>query len=155
MERNIWGIIPKYFIKQTKNKKEMKAKKIEIKDNRIYLETENGEKVWQSLLWYPILMKATEAQRESYRFTADGIHWEEIDEDISYESFNFKQKEPKGVAKVFKEHPELKIAEIARKLGIQRSLLAAYISGAKIPSKEREKLILDCIRNIGKELAMV
>jgi hypothetical protein len=37
-------------------------------------------------------------------------------------------------------------------MGIQQSLLAAYINGTKKPSAEREAEILNVVRQIGKEL---
>ena len=81
-----------------------------------------------------------------------GIRWEELDEDISIESFEYSDPEPRGVARLFREHPELNVSAIARSLGIQQSLLAAYISGTKTPSQEREKLIIDYVRRLGEEL---
>jgi transcriptional regulator with XRE-family HTH domain len=44
------------------------------------------------------------------------------------------------------------MSEVARRLGIQQSLMAAYMNGSKNPSAEREKLIRKEIRKIGREL---
>ena len=41
------------------------------------------------------------------------------------------------------------------RLGISQSLMAQYINGTKKPSKERERLIMNEIANIGKELQKV
>ena len=60
-----------------------------------------------------------------------------------------------GVAKVFLTHPELNASAVARRLGMKQSLLAAYISGTKHPSAERERQILDCVRQLGSELAEI
>jgi hypothetical protein len=40
------------------------------------------------LAWFPRLRKATKAQRDKWRLIGRGIgiHWEEIDEDISVEA---------------------------------------------------------------------
>ncbi len=37
------------------------------------------------LAWFPRLHKATPEQRERYELSAYGLHWEELDEDISIE----------------------------------------------------------------------
>lgn len=133
----------------------MKATKLWFADERIYILFEDGQELWQSLLWYPRLLNSTEAEREQYRFTSDGIYWEAIDEDVSFESFFYDEPEPTGVALLFRLHPELNVSAIARRIGIQQSLLAAYISGTKKPSQERERLIFDCVRKIGKELIAI
>ncbi len=130
----------------------MEVVKLWFADNKIYIETENGKQLWQSLLWYPRLQNATEKQRNTYRLSQDGIHWEEIDEDVSFESFLYPNPEPTGIAKIFKLHPELNVSAVARRIGIKQSLLAAYISGTKTPSNERANFILEQIKKIGKEL---
>lgn len=133
----------------------MNAIKLWFADERLYIQFEDGQELWQSLLWYPRLLNATKTEREQYRFTSNGIYWESIDEDVSFESFHYEEREPTGVARLFRLHPELNVSAIARRIGIQQSLLAAYISGTKKPSKERENLILDCVRRIGSELIAV
>lgn len=126
--------------------------KIWFADNRIYGLTENGQTVFQSLLYYKRLLNATPEQREKYRIGRMGIHWEELDEDISFESFEYDNPEPTGISKFFLSHPEINASAIARRLGIQQSLLASYINGTKKPSKERENLIMAEVRTVGAEL---
>ena len=130
----------------------MKAKKLWFEGDRIYIETDDGRKLWQSVLYYDRLKNATKEQRMDYELNAFVIHWEEIDEDVSYESFEYDDPEPVGVAQVFLAHPEINASAVARRLGMSQSLLAQYIRGLKRPSEERSKMILDEIRNIGREL---
>ena len=130
----------------------MEAKKLWFEGDRIYIETDDGRKLWQSVLYYDRLKNATKEQRMDYELNAFGIHWEEIDEDVSYESFEYDDPEPVGVAQVFLTHPEINASAVARRLGMSQSLLAQYIRGLKRPSEERSKMILDEIRNIGREL---
>ena len=52
----------------------------------------------------------------------------------------------------FLTHKEINIAEFARYVGINATLLRNYINGFKKPSPEREKAILEHIHNLGKEL---
>ena len=133
----------------------MKARKVWFEGERIYIETEDGRTLWQSILYYDRLKNATEQQRMDYELNAYGIHWEEMDEDVSYESFEYDDPEPVGVAEVFLKHPEINASAVARRLGMSQSLLAQYIRGLKRPSEERSKLILDEVRKIGAELSMV
>ena len=133
----------------------MKAKRVWFDGERIYIETDDGRTLWQSVLYYQRLKNATEEQRNDYELGHFGIHWEEIDEDISYESFEYENPEPVGISRIFLTHPELNASAVARRLGIQQSLLAQYIRGLKKPSAERERKILETIREIGTELSAV
>ena len=126
--------------------------KIWFADNRIYGETDDGRTLFQSLLYYKRLLNATDEQRNNYEMDDEGIHWREIDEDVSFESFEYDDPEPVGVAKFFLTHPEINVSAIARRLGVQQSLLASYINGTKKPSKEREDLIMAEVRALGAEL---
>ncbi|MBO5272200.1 MAG: DUF2442 domain-containing protein [Muribaculaceae bacterium] len=126
--------------------------KIWFADNRIYGETDDGRTLFQSLLYYKRLLNATDEQRNNYRISRMGIHWEDLDEDVSFESFEYDNPEPVGIAKFFLTHPEINVSAIARRLGLQQSLLASYINGTKKPSKEREDLIMAEVRALGAEL---
>lgn len=133
----------------------MKAVKVWFEDERIYIKTDDGRTLWQSILYYQRLRNATEKQREDCELGAYGIHWEELDEDISYESFEYDIKEPTGISRLFLTHPEINASAVARRMGIQQSLLAQYIRGIKKPSSEREQDILATIHEIGHELSVL
>ena len=47
----------------------------------------DGRSIIVPLAWYPRLMNATESERQNWRLIGKGhgIHWEELDEDISVE----------------------------------------------------------------------
>jgi len=133
----------------------MVAKKLWFADDRIYIETEDGRILWQSILYYQRLKNATDKERDNFELGAFGIHWDDIDEDVSYESFEYPNSEPVGISKIFLTHPELNASAIARRLGMKQSLLAQYINGTKKPSKVREIQIVDAIKQVGEELASV
>jgi hypothetical protein len=134
---------------------EIKIDKLWFEDNKIFIRTTSEEILWQSLLWYRRLLEASEEQRNNYYISYSGIHWSEIDEDMSFESFYYDDPEPVGISRLFLTHPELNASAVARRMGIQQSLLAAYIRGSKKPSKKREAEILATIRQIGNELAAI
>jgi hypothetical protein len=129
--------------------------KLWFEDNKIFIHTKEGETLWQSLLWYRRLLDATEEQRNNYRTSFSGIHWPAIDEDISFESFYYDNPEPTGISRLFLTHPELNVSAVARRMGIQQSLLAAYIRGNKKPSPDRVKEIEKAIHELGAELMSV
>lgn len=129
----------------------MKIIKIWFKGDYLYGENDSGKTYRQSLLWYKKLRSATDEEREQYTFGFDGIHWRNLDEDVSFESFAYDDAEPTKLQRFFLSHPEINIAEFARLIGMNPSLLRNYINGFKKPSKEREQMIIEKVNNIGKE----
>ena len=129
----------------------MKIIKIWFKGDYLYGEDDSGKTYRQSLLWYKKLRSATDEEREQYTFGFDGIHWRNLDEDVSFESFAYEDAEPTKLQRFFLSHPEINIAEFARLIGMNTSLLRNYINGFKKPSKEREQMIIEKVNNIGKE----
>ena len=130
----------------------MKIIKIWFDTDFIYGTDENGNEYRQSLLWYPKLRTASDKQRAEYVFGLGGIHWRALDEDISFESFTYDDAEPTPLQRFFLTHKEINVAEFARSIGMNATLLRNYINGFKKPSAEREKAILDHIHKLGKEL---
>ena len=131
----------------------MKIVKVWFDNDYIYGEDDTGKEYRQSLLWYPHLKSASDEDRAKYTFGFDGIHWRNLDEDISFESFEYEDAEPSGLQRFFLTHKEINVAEFARRIGMNPTLLRNYINGFKKPSKEREQEILDHIHLLGQELA--
>jgi hypothetical protein len=73
----------------------VKPTKLWFDEKHICIETDAGKTMCQSLKWYPILRKATPEQRENYKFTDEGIRWKNIDEDVSFESFEYDNHDGK------------------------------------------------------------
>ena len=132
----------------------MKVKEIWFEEDYLYGRDENGKEYRQSLLWYPKLRKASKEERESYFISTIGIHWRELDEDVSFESFEYEEAEPSPLQHFFLTHKEINISEFAKRAGINATLLRNYINGFKKPSKEREEQILNHIHKLGTELSM-
>ena len=57
-------------------------------DSKIIFILEDGRELAVPLEWFPRLRKATAEQLNKWRFIGkgEGVHWEEIDEDISIEN---------------------------------------------------------------------
>lgn len=130
----------------------MTIKKIWFDNDYIYGEDETGRTLKQSLLWYPRLQKASDEERQNFQIGYDGLHWRALDEDVSFESFEYDDAEATPLQKFFLTHKELNVAEFAKYIGINASLLRNYINGFKKPSKAREQEILKHIHALGAAL---
>ena len=131
--------------------------KVWFGENRIYIKTQEGNTYSRPLEAFPLLLDATPEQRSRYEIGIDGddLRWDEIDEDIHISSF-YNTEEPNTdnvIANIFKRFPQLNVSEMARTIGINKSLLSRYIYGIKKPSQKRIDEILDAIRQLGREMA--
>jgi len=63
------------------------ATAIRFDDVTMWVELDDGRTLGVPLAWFPRLLHATPEQRMQYRIgvTGNGLHWEELDEDISVE----------------------------------------------------------------------
>ena len=66
-------------------KSSLKAQNIWFTDDRLYVRLEDGREIGVPLDWFPKLLKATPDERKNWRLVGKGIgiHWPDIDEDIS------------------------------------------------------------------------
>ena len=130
-----------------------------FKDGRIFIKTDKENTYSRPLEAFPLLLEATPEQRAQYEIGMEGddLRWEEIDEDIHISSF-FEKAEPNSdnvIAKVFERFPQLNVSEVARTIGINKSLLSRYIYGIKKPSEKRTEQILQAIRQLGRDMASI
>ena len=109
----------------------MKITKVWFEDEKIFIRTDTGVEMWQSLLWYPRLQAATDEQRTAYKIDkfGDALRWDEIDEDISL---------------------EINVSQFARMINIPQSLMASYIAGRKKPSEMQRAKIEAALHECGK-----
>ena len=126
---------------------------------RIYILTNQGNTYSRPLEAFPWLLEATPEQLAKFEIGLDGddIRWDDIDEDIHISSF-FITAEPNTdnpIADIFKRFPWLNVSEVARTLGINKSLLSRSIYGIKKPSEKRTEQILGTIRQMGREMSSI
>mgnify|MGYP001800505007 CR=1 FL=1 len=62
-----------------------KIQTIEITDDTLSVDLSDGRTISVPLAWYPRLLHGSVAERNNWRLisTGDGIHWNQLDEDIS------------------------------------------------------------------------
>ena len=67
--------------------KNVKAVAINITDDTLSVDLIDGRSIAVPLAWYPRLVHGTPAERENWRLigNGEGIHWEDLDEDVSVE----------------------------------------------------------------------
>ncbi len=53
----------------------------------MWVELSDARMLGVPLAWFPRLLQATPAQRQQIEISRFGLHWEEIDEDISIDGF--------------------------------------------------------------------
>ncbi len=60
---------------------------VEVTDDALTVELSDGRTISVPLAWYPRLVHATRQEREHWRLIGkgEGIHWTDLDEDISVE----------------------------------------------------------------------
>lgn len=134
-------------------------KDIWFDSGHIFMRDTEGAVYTRPLEAFPLLMEATEEQRENFIIDpqGDAVRWPEIDEDIHVSSF-FDQKEPNKdneIAQIFHRFPQLNVSEVARQMGINKSLLSKYIYGIKTPSEHRRLEIKKALHTLGEELMAV
>lgn len=117
----------------------MTIKKIWFDNDYIYGEDENGKTLKQSLIWYPRLKEASDEERQNYRVGYDGFHWRALDEDVSFESFEYDDAEPTPLQKFFLAHKELNVAEFAKHIGINASRLEIISMVSKSHQKRESR----------------
>jgi hypothetical protein len=64
------------------------AQNVQVTDDALIVDLSDGRTVSVPLAWFPRLMHGTQEERNNWRLIGDGegIHWPDIDEDISVEN---------------------------------------------------------------------
>lgn len=58
-------------------------KSVRFDDDTLCVLLSDGRTIAAPLTWFPRLLQATSAQRAEVELSPAGLHWEELDEDIS------------------------------------------------------------------------
>ncbi len=64
-----------------------RATDVGFDDDNLWVDLADGRRLIVPIAWFPRLLGATPSERENWEFLGDGqgIHWPEIDEDVSVE----------------------------------------------------------------------
>lgn len=67
------------------------AENVSVTDDSLIVDLDDGRTVSVPLAWFPRLLHGTAEERNNWRFIGkgEGIHWPDLDEDISVEGILF------------------------------------------------------------------
>ena len=137
--------------------KKIEVIKVWVDEVAVYIQTSSGETKKELFNDYVRLRHATPAQRANFEYDNIGIHWSDLDEDLSFEGFFDKENEPERpeLYTLFKSLSEINVSSIARRMGIPQSVMASYLCGAKKPSESRKAEIEKILHQLGQELLSI
>jgi len=71
--------------------KAAKAQRVVVTDDALIVDLSDGRTVSVPLAWFPRLLHGTVSERNYWRLVAsgEGIHWPDLDEDVSVENLIF------------------------------------------------------------------
>ncbi len=61
----------------------VRASSVRFDEDSMWVELSDGRTLGVPLAWFPRLLHGTPAQRDQVTMSSRGLHWEELDEDIS------------------------------------------------------------------------
>lgn len=67
------------------------AESVSVTDDSLTVDLDDGRTISVPLAWFPRLLNGTAQERSNWRFIGkgEGIHWPDLDEDISVEGLLF------------------------------------------------------------------
>ena len=68
--------------------KEAQAQRVSVSEDALVVDLADGRTITTPVAWYPRLAHGTPAEQANWRFIGrgEGIHWPDLDEDISVDS---------------------------------------------------------------------
>lgn len=133
----------------------MNSPQISISKQSVEVTMPDGRHGVMALSQWPRLRDASLKQLENYYTSDEGIHWPDIDEDITFDCVLRGGEERSGLYETFMAIPWVNVSAVARRIGISQSLMAQYIGGTKKPSQARLKEIEACLHALGAELCAI
>lgn len=78
------------------------VKDVHVTEDTLSVDLIDGRTITVPLVWYPKLLHATPGQRADWQICGGGygIHWPDIDEDLSTEGLLRGATDPRGIAPV-------------------------------------------------------
>lgn len=129
--------------------------KVWVDSEYVNIQDNKGIVLKEAISDYPRLKYATEQQRQNFDYDNIGIHWKDLDEDLSFEGFAYPKEQSNSIASVLGNFPVLNISMLAKRMNIPQSVFASYLCGVKTPSEKRKKEIETALHDLGTELLSV
>lgn len=61
----------------------VRATAVRFDDAQMWVDLEDGRTLGIPLVWFPRLLRGTPQQRQQVSISPSGLHWDDLDEDIS------------------------------------------------------------------------
>lgn len=74
----------------------LQATKVVVTDDSLIVDLEDGRQISTPLVWYPRLVHGTPAERNNVEIGHYGIHWPDLDEDLSIKGLLLGHKSGEG-----------------------------------------------------------
>lgn len=142
----------------------MKLQKLWFDDKYICIKTDAGKVGKLPLNDFPKLRFATKEQRDAYELSPFGIHWLQLDEDLSYEGFFDYVPSPQSeVRRKLGELPDIcNMGYIAQRyFGKTRQWLYQRLNGNLVNGKpaqftqEEIKILNEALQDIGQKISSI
>jgi excisionase family DNA binding protein len=119
---------------------------VQFTNTQLVVTLHDGRTIGTPLEWYLTLSHATAEQRANYELMIDGIHWPDLDEDLSIDGMLMGRR-PRWPATVdewqrhlaeLREHAEevMTVQEVAQAFGKSRYTVHAAIRRRRLPARK-------------------
>lgn len=99
----------------------------EVEDDHLVVELADGRIISTPLDWYPLLEKASPQQRNNIELLETGLHWPDLDEDLSIEGM---------LAGRQANDREMLVSQVADFFGISPQTVYAAIRRGRLPAEK-------------------
>ena len=106
----------------------LQPKSVVVTDDALIVELMDGRTISVPILWYPRLYHGTPQERDYFELGLEGIHWPDLDEDISVEALLMGEKSgesPRSLQRWLDEHA----CRTQQQIAIQQSVDAYAPAG--------------------------
>jgi Protein of unknown function (DUF2442) len=89
----------------TANETTARATAARVTEDSLVVDLEDGRRISTPLAWYPRILHGTRQERTRFEITAFGIHWPDLDEDLSIAGMlagRMSQEGPQSLARWLK-----------------------------------------------------
>ncbi len=114
----------------------VRATEVRVTDDTLAVDLEDGRSVSVPLVWYPRLVHGTQAQRNKVEISHYGLHWSDLDEDISIKGLLLGNKSGESQASLAKW---LKYHRRGEKVPVKTLPLPAWAKAQLRKSKKLKK----------------
>ena len=107
----------------------LQPKSVVVTDDALIVELMDGRTISVPILWYPRLYHGTPQERDYFELGLEGIHWPNLDEDISVEALLMGEKSgesPRSLQRWLDEHA----CRAQQQVAVQQSVGAYVPTGA-------------------------